>query len=114
MLLDAEDVYLALTRKETSLFESPGGLECACVERAYSKILAENQRILVEAHHRPRGGLINGLAKPMVRPPAPSPQQPTPASLRLKPFRRRLLDLASRLLVIDFNGVGMFEIIFTR
>jgi hypothetical protein len=26
VLLDAEDVYLALRRKETSLFESPGGL----------------------------------------------------------------------------------------
>ncbi len=73
------DVYLALTRKETSIFESPGGLECAHVERAYSKVLAEVQRILVEAHHRPRGSLINGdgLAKPLVRPPAPSPQQPT-------------------------------------
>jgi hypothetical protein len=35
--------------------------------------------ILVESHHIPRGGLINQdeLAKPMVRPPAPSPQQPT-------------------------------------
>ncbi len=49
MLLDAEYVYLALTRKETSLFESPGGLECARVERACSKVLAEDQRILVEA-----------------------------------------------------------------
>jgi hypothetical protein len=49
VLLDAEYVYLALTRKETSLFESPGGLECARVERACSKVLAEDQRILVEA-----------------------------------------------------------------
>jgi hypothetical protein len=76
VLLDTEDVDLALRCKITSLFESPGGLECASVERAYSKVLAEVQRILIEAHHRPRGGSINGdgLAKPIMRPPTPSPQ----------------------------------------
>ena len=76
VLLDTEDVDLALRRKKASLFESPGGLECARIERAYSKVLAEVQRILVEAHHRPRGSSINGdgLAKPIMRPPTPSPQ----------------------------------------
>ena len=55
VLLDTEDVDLALRRKKASLFESQGGLERARFERAYSKVLAEVQRILVEAHHRQWG-----------------------------------------------------------